>query len=200
MDSMSDAESGAGLLGVESYGASTTNISSGLLSSPSFLPRALRFGNGALETGLLFSFLGRSGSCGGTGFRRGRGLFLIPNFSGRGNGVPGGGSGWPRPIGSLGVPAGREDSCPAWESPFPNTLQLHFLATAVAVPNDSELFGFSSEPFEEATGLVRVSSVSNVLRRRDLSLLIDVLELPPTLRRFSDESLAKWADVGRAGD
>jgi hypothetical protein len=61
-------------------------------------------------------------------------------------------------------------------------------------------FGFSSGAVEDVTDLVRVPTVSNVLRLRDISLLIDAFELPLALRRAIDDSLAKCADVGRAGE
>ncbi|KAL7353625.1 hypothetical protein ACKS0A_04520 [Histoplasma ohiense] len=96
----SGEKSVTGVVGSEPRGASMIKSSSDICSWLFFVDEPGRLGSGGLGTGRE-AFCGRSGnSGGGNGLRFGmEGLDKKPNLSGSGRGVPGGGSGCPRPIG-----------------------------------------------------------------------------------------------------
>src|SRR3954454_16425902 len=80
-----------------------------------------------------------------------------------------------------------KDSWPMSISPLPNTLQPHFFAAAVADPIVIEPEGLSSDDVLEVKDLVMVSIV---LRRRALSLMSEVVELPRELLMLEKELLS----------
>lgn len=71
-------------------------------------------------------------------------------------------------------------------SPLPNIFIPHFFAAAVAAPNEMGPCGLSSELVEDI--VIDLVKVSNVPRRRDLALPIDVVEeLRSTFFGYTDE-------------